>query len=155
MPQHGRSDSKEERQVSRCVSECEWVREWVNEWVWVREWVSDWVCMCECVWLSVCVIVTPCKCVWAIDYLLQILYDDQNSNFTLQFFSEVMTIHWSHTLSDSVLPFYNRVYTNMRKSLGQSFSRTPNQWWLLSRNSKICGKSSSKQSSILRINSNR
>ena len=40
MPQHGRSDSKEERQVSRCVSECEWVREWVNEWVWVREWVS-------------------------------------------------------------------------------------------------------------------
>ena len=167
-PQPSRSDllppfsgviRKEINDIEQIVSVYVCVCVWVCVYVWVCmsvcDWVCDWVCMCECVWLSVCVIVTPCKCVWAIDYLLQILYDDQNSNFTLQFFSEVMTIHWSHTLSDSVLPFYNRVYTNMRKSLGQSFSRTPNQWWLLSRNSKICGKSSSKQSSILRINSNR
>ena len=67
MPEHGRSDSKEERQVSRCVSECEWVRgmsEWVSdEWENNVQWLQ-YVCesLCDC---SVWGIVTPCKCVWA------------------------------------------------------------------------------------------
>ncbi len=98
------------------------------------------VCVCVCVRVRVCVCVCVCVCVLCQcepHILIQILYDDQNCNFTLHFFSEVIIIH-PHTHPLHFLSVYRRVYV-MKRSLGQSYSGPLKQLWLLSLKSKIFG----------------